>query len=1109
VERKIQKFILEFGVNNEFMGASVEIGTQNPAQSGDVGAIIIGSVSSFTELINNYPGNTQQENAFAIVYNESTQQASSYAVKEINGVNQWRDINEFRDADIEWLKTQIELAFKIQAGDWNASTNTPNLITNPLPAMTKKRVGVAGQFQGQYYDVGSFIASVLGNGSDYFELQTGNIIDDTVARLTTTYSSNKIESKLLEKQTQIDDNLNTLNQEITDRQNADSDLQDQLDTTNTNLTNETTARTNADTTLQNNINLKANQSTTYTKTEVDTALSNKVDKIAGKSLSENDFTNDYKTQVDNNTTARHTHSNKALLDTYTQTEVNLADAVSKKHDHSNKTVLDNTTASYTTAEQTKLGGIQAGAEVNVNADWNAVSGDAQILNKPSVYTQTEVDSLLSANSSNDRNRSNHTGTQSSSTINQSTITPSNTVATNGDTQDVLNNKFQGQITNVSNGKSVKTWYISGGVNGSGNDTNNGFKPDNAFLTLSKLNSTIGNTGEQAVFLPTQLSEDITFAQLNAEFTGFNASHRATCGTNGTITSNNGAGGSQTYSYLTLGNFNKTGAGYTMLYDLTINSSFSDNNNGAVDSYNCQFGSTTPISITGAGTKNFYNQRGGIFTINNTNAKVNVITNDYISQFTLTAGLLAVSNAIVYIAQGTTLNIGSTGATFVGENVKFLYPDNTPAKINIPTGVLYSLQNCIFDNANSTLNGVDISSTLPRYYSTLLAKSVNLPSLTASTILATDTNKSIQSLSTATYPSLTELSYVKGGTSSFQTQINTKENSITAGTTSQYYRGDKTFQTLNTTVVAEGTNQYFTNARAIASVLTGFVASATRTAIASTDSILSAFQKCQKYFNDLTTIAFSGSGADLTNNTVSNSKLAQMSANTIKGNNTGSNSNALDLTIAQTKTMLALDQVNNTTDANKPISTATQTALDNKVDFNNAQTLTPTQVRQNARNIDTIPYFTTTQRDGLTGWVANEVIFNTTTNRYEKRKSDNSGWEAMLFGIPAHNDASKILRSLYYTGTTPSSANSEASIDVSSIITRNNVLGWLGFVDDGSSDGYNLPSGGASTHVNKTINAHLQLVNGSSPLKLWIEAPSNTLLISKPFRVVIWHFETVS
>ncbi len=41
------------------------------------------------------------------------------------------------------------------------------------------------------------------------------------------------------------------------------------------------------------------------------------------------------------------------------------------------------------------------------------------------------------------------------------------------------------------------------------------------------------------------------------------------------------------------------------------------------------------------------------------------------------------------------------------------------------------------------------------------------------------------------------------TSSIQTQLNAKENSITAGTTSQYWRGDKTFQTLNKSAVGLG------------------------------------------------------------------------------------------------------------------------------------------------------------------------------------------------------------------------------------------------------------------------------------------------------------------
>jgi hypothetical protein len=46
------------------------------------------------------------------------------------------------------------------------------------------------------------------------------------------------------------------------------------------------------------------------------------------------------------------------------------------------------TNDYTTAEKNKLAGIEAGAQVNVNADWNATTGDAEILNKPTIPTQT-------------------------------------------------------------------------------------------------------------------------------------------------------------------------------------------------------------------------------------------------------------------------------------------------------------------------------------------------------------------------------------------------------------------------------------------------------------------------------------------------------------------------------------------------------------------------------------------------------------------------------------------------------------------------------------------------------------------------------------------------
>lgn len=56
-----------------------------------------------------------------------------------------------------------------------------------------------------------------------------------------------------------------------------------------------------------------------------------------------------KAKINTSSEANHSHANKALLDTYTQTEEDLADAVAKKHAHENKAVLDGIT-STTVAE---------------------------------------------------------------------------------------------------------------------------------------------------------------------------------------------------------------------------------------------------------------------------------------------------------------------------------------------------------------------------------------------------------------------------------------------------------------------------------------------------------------------------------------------------------------------------------------------------------------------------------------------------------------------------------------------------------------------------------------------------------------------------------------
>jgi hypothetical protein len=76
-----------------------------------------------------------------------------------------------------------------------------------------------------------------------------------------------------------------------------------------------------------------------------------------------------------------------------------------------------------------------------------------------------------------------------------------------------------------------------------------------------------------------------------------------------------------------------------------------------------------------------------------------------------------------------------------------------------------------------------------------------------------------------------------------TDLAAKEPTIAAGTTAQYWRGDKSWQTLNTTAVPEGTNLYFTEARVRGSPLTGYgVGSALP--LAATDTLMQGLGKLE-------------------------------------------------------------------------------------------------------------------------------------------------------------------------------------------------------------------------------------------------------------------------
>lgn len=95
--------------------------------------------------------------------------------------------------------------------------------------------------------------------------------------------------------------------------------------------------------------------------------------------------------------------------------------------------------------------------------------------------------------------------------------------------------------------------------------------------------------------------------------------------------------------------------------------------------------------------------------------------------------------------------------------------------------------------------------------------------------------------------------------------------ITAGTTSQYWRGDKSWQTLNTAAVAESTNLYYTDARARAAI------SLTTTG----SSGAASYSNITGVFN-IPTVTLSGlSGQPLATNLTSLSSLSYVSASFVK------------------------------------------------------------------------------------------------------------------------------------------------------------------------------------------------------------------------------------
>lgn len=131
------------------------------------------------------------------------------------------------------------------------------------------------------------------------------------------------------------------------------------------------------------------------------------------------------------------------------------------------------------------------------------------------------------------------------------------------------------------------------------------------------------------------------------------------------------------------------------------------------------------------------------------------------------------------------------------------------------------------------------------------------------------------------------------------QIITSTQSVTS------VNGSQGTVVLTTSNITEGTNLYYTNARTIAAPLTGYI-TGTNIALSSGNTVLTAFQNIQAQLNAKESTVTAGTSSQY-----------------YRGDKTW-------VTLDQSAVGLA--NVNNTSDANKPVSSATQTALNLKADL---------------------------------------------------------------------------------------------------------------------------------------------------------------------------------
>jgi uncharacterized protein YejL (UPF0352 family) len=400
----------------------------------------------------------------------------------------------------------------------------------------------------------------------------------------------------------------------------------------------------------------------------------------------------------------------------------------------NGTLAGATLNDYTTAEKTKLSGIATGAEVNVNADWNAVSGDSQILNKPTLTNFVP-----------------YTGATNDVDLGLNDITAEKLIKSGGTASQIL--AADGSVITAGNNITITGYQISsvGGAGGGGSSVN-------YYLNGGTSQGTFGNTTYYEFSKAAVIG---TGADFNISSDGYIASFITDVADPSLLLipagnwnlefffSSSSAGGSPSF-YVEL--YKYDGTTFT---SIASNSANPEGITGgtAIDAY------FTPLAVPETiltvndrlAIRVYVNASSKTITLHTQNGHLCEVITTFTTGLTALNGLQAQVQNFATGTSGTDFAINSNGSTHT---------------FNLP-------------DASATARGVVTTASQTFAGAKTFSSNIAIPATGTALILSASSGGTVSGLTTTTYPDLTELSYVKGVTSAIQTQLNGKVSTNTA------------------------------------------------------------------------------------------------------------------------------------------------------------------------------------------------------------------------------------------------------------------------------------------------------------------------------------------